>query len=350
MASRQFLSRYFTDNKTWNEWLDLKRQEWRDLVALIASDVRDEFKMRAIAILLVPHYRFLPFKWRDDSSLHNLLFLHERPIKVGELSEELRSFVATLIMMYAGLAKDYPHDDDIFSSLRIYNRYVIDFLKVLPEEDQLATELFESYELRDPVVFANMDDCSGYNPLYGILNEEIPEKWKRLASQKMQAIITSEVNGKSAPRVEHEEALKWYADQIQLPLSGEGGVRYGADLFASQVDFIISLPAAGNRGLFNSWQVGPILKIISGDERRPLRHRFARHVILENTEDFKKFSVYDSATKRAAQAMLKEFDSDQELTPVLQKLIANAGKRFQRNAEHASAEQRKVDDVLSKMK
>ncbi|MEK7116676.1 MAG: hypothetical protein AAB837_00745 [Patescibacteria group bacterium] len=348
---RAFLSRSLQldrEDKIWKAWLDLKQREWRDLATLIKSDVRDEFKMRAITILLVPHFQFLPFKWPNNSSLTNLLFLTERPVKSSELPDKLREFERWLITMYVEVAREYADEEKIHSALTYYNRYVLDFLAILPENSREAEEVFGCYELRDPVVFSNMDDCSGYNPLYPILNEEIPEKWKRAASVKMHEIIMAEQKGKERPRENHENALQWYVEQIQLPLVGsDGTIRYSAELLAFQIDFVLGLSGIGEKRLFNDWNVGKILKILSGGQYLELRHRFARHVAFRTIDPF---FVHDSNTKHAAKAMLTEFSDDADLVSKLTEVVKNCRIKEEEATKYHQVQVNREQSVLKQMK
>ena len=341
------------NDKVWKSWLDLQKQEWRDFVVLIRSDVRKEFKLRAIAVLLVPHRNCLPFEWRDNSSLENLLFLrgNDDLFKIPELPEELRVFAAELVYRCAQeVLRTWRHDDKVYSSLFYYNNYVMDFLKILPENDPMAEKLFSVYQLNDPVVFYNMDDASGYNPLYPILNENIPEKWKGLAVTRMHEIISAEISGKSKPRAEHEDALRCYLSESTLSLYGkDGGIRYSTELFASQIEFVLGLPNIQNRGLFENYKVWHILQILSGDRYRELRYRLARYAVLENTEEFKRFSVYDRDTRCAAEAMLSEFGNDAELTSALQNLLGKAEERFREDASARAQQKSKTQNVLNQM-
>lgn len=346
------------NDQVWKLWLDLKAQGWRDLVVLIRSDVRQEFKMRAIAVLLVPHWSYLPFEWRDEdkSTIQNLLFLrgNDDLFKVSELSEGLRNFMMELVYRGAKevlmLQKMLKHNVKILLSLFYYNCYILDFLKVLPENDPMAEKLFSVYQLNDSVVFVNMEDASGYNPLYTILNDDIPEKWKRLAIAKMHEIITAEESGRQKPRAEHEEALRCYMSQVMLPLAGGNGqIRYSVELFAAQLEFILGLPTIRDRGLFQSYNVERILLIIAEDRYKNLRHRLARHVVLENKREFTEFNIYDGSTKRAAEAMLAEFRTDTELVFALRPLLDKAEERFRKEDNHRSRQKAKTQDVLSQM-
>lgn len=337
------------EDKVWEAWLNVEQREWRDLVALIKSEVRDEFKMRAIAILLVPHFQFLPFTWwPNQGSLTNLLFLSDRPVKPSELPDNLREFERRLLTMYVEVAREYADDEKVHSALTYYNRYALDFLALLPEKSKEAEEMFGCYELRDPVVFCNMDNCSGYNPLYSVLNEEIPEKWKRVASIKMHNIIMEEQSGKKKPREDFEDALRWYVGQIQLPLfSDDGTIRYSAELFAFQVGFVLGLSVINERCLFNDWNVGKILNILSGDQYRELRHRFARHVAFRTADPF---FVYDKNTNRAAKAMLAEFSDDAELVSKLNEIVKNGRVKEEEATRYHQAQRSKEQSVLEQMR
>ncbi len=353
---RYFLSAHckLRRHQVWKAWLNLGNQEWRDLVKLIRSEVAEEFKKRAIAILLVPEMGSLPFEWQDrDIRVRNYLFLkgHEDLFKVSELPPTLRDFTSELVWRCAlEVMRKWHADKEIYVSLNYYNSYIIDFLKILPEDDPTAEKLFAVYQLNDPVVFWNMDDASGYNPLYPILNEDIPEKWKRMAITKMHEIIASEVIGQSWCRTDHEEALPCYLDKVLRCLYGKDRkIHYSVGLFASQLEFVLGLPGIRDRGLFQSHQVGQILQIISGDQYQDLRHRLARYIVLENTKDSEKFTVWDRDTKHAAEAMLEEFNLDIELASALQKLLSEAEERFCKEDEEKSRQNTRENDVLSQM-
>jgi hypothetical protein len=249
--------------------------------------------------------------------------------------------------MYVEVAREYSDDENVHLALTYYNRYALDFLALLPENSKEAEEVFGCYELRDPVIFMNIDDCSGYNPLYPLLNEEIPEKWKRAASVKMHNIIMAEQSGKTKPREDFEDALRWYVDQIQLPLiSDDGTIRYSTELFAFQVGFVLGLSVINERRLFNNWNVGKILKILSGDQHRELRHRFARHVAFRTADPF---FVHDKNTNRAAKAMLAEFSDDAELVAKLNEIVKNGRVKEEGATRYHQAQRSKEQSVLEQM-
>lgn len=231
-----FGSRPLTEeDRVWEEWLGLekRRRESRDLADLIRSDVRDEFKARAITILLAPAFRFVPFKWDEDphTSLKNYLFLNM--IELKSLPEKLLRFTAELVCNNIDLVRERMNNDEGRDALYTYNNYVIVFLGVLPAEDELTQRLFDRFSINDPVVFWNMYDASGYNPLERLFwAENVPEHWKRLADEQMRRVIMAEVSGEANPREEWEEALSRYSYAIQLPLGAERPV-YSNELFVS---------------------------------------------------------------------------------------------------------------------
>lgn len=340
------------DDSIWQSWLKLKKQEWRDLVALIRSNVKDEFKMRAIAVLLVPDYSVLPFKWQNEYSLKNSLNLrgHSDMFKISELPQKLRDFTTKLIhISVMEITTNWRHDKEVYGLLSYYNCYIIDCLKILPVDDPMAEQLFMGYQLNDPVVFDNMDYASGYNPLATILNAKIHEKWKSLASAKMHNIILAEESGQLSPRAGHEKALECYSRAIPIPHSNDEHLAYSSDLFGLQLQFILGFTNIGNRDLFQHHAVGRILRIIASEKYKALRHRFARHIIIDNTEQFKRFCIYDQEDDKIAKAMLAEFEFDKELASALKLLLVEAKKRFADRAYEESRKEIEVQQVLQQM-
>ncbi len=339
-----FLSDHTTSTRdgeaAWKSWLDLKDQEWRDLVILIGSDVRGEFKKRALAVLFAPDLRCLPFEWREDVASENYLFLqgNDDLITISELSRELRDFVAELIRLGAlELVATREHDGRADRFLCYYNRYILDFLKILPKNDPMAEKLFSVYQL---------GDISGHHPIHPILNEDIPRKWKKRAVARTHEIILAEVKDQSKSRAPDRKALRCYVREI-TPSSG--CKNYGVKLFASQVEFVLGLPGIRNLALFDGFNLCSMLQILSGDQYRDLRHRLARYVVLENTGEFSQYEIYEKDTKRSAEAMLSEFASDQELSTALRKALVKAKKHFQEDAKYRSSQEIKEQAVLSRM-
>jgi hypothetical protein len=347
---QNFLSDSFNskeDEEIWKKWAHFKVRERKDLIALLASEVRDQFKKQALAVSLVPDFQLLPVAWPDRDYASNFLSFN-KIIEPEELSESLRLFAMQLLQLCVSVARD-SEDDTIRSTLYVYNTYVIQFLKILPEDSPEAETVFNCYELRDPVVFYNPDDCSGYNPLYQILNEkQLSEKWKWRASEKMHEIILEEQSGKRKPRRKYEDALYCYTDQIQLPLNGTDGIiRYGTALFAFQLEFLLALPAIHKNSFLRQYNLLKILTILSEDVHRELRHRLAQHMVFRKNE---KFEINSSESMKAAYKMIDDFSSDSQLTFVLTDSLVNfSGKKEQHEAT-AKNKLREEEKILAQMR
>ena len=341
-------------DRLWNAWLDLnldEEREPRDLHPLLASDVRKEFKARAIIVLLAPDLKLLPFRWDDkDSSLRNYLCLGWLNIKA--IPQELVSFAGELVCQNIDYALG-EKDEKVRGSLFEYNKLILQFLAVLPEDDDLANRLFSRYQINDPIAYMNMEDVSGYNPLLKIFcAEDVSNKWKMLADKQMRDRIIAEVEGHEKPREEWEVALRCYTDHIETSnYDGHGG--YSRTLLASQIRFITELPGVEgyDRELFSSGQVIHIMKAIPRKDLRETRHKLARLVVLRKTKGHSKFSVWDPESRAAANLMLREFGAkDQELAAKLNAMITEANRNEAKNTHAQRKQQQKARDVLSQMK
>lgn len=341
--------------QTWEQWVALNRiREWRALRDLLTTDASDAFKARALALLFAPRLDWAPFKWKKASGNHVSLWLHREKgtLRLSDLSPRLLKFVVELLVLNAGVALALEVDE-VHRTIPQYNPLIIQALAVLPEDSEDAQRLFGLYQLNDSAPFWNMDAASGYNPFERILNEEVPEKWKRLADEKMREIILAEQEGKSVPRQEHEAALDNYVSHIQLGFYGEK-FPYSAGLLASQVDFILTVPNTDGRELFDSWRVYPILKLLEsdvGNDHKELCHRLARHVVLGNRGDHGAFWIHDQGTRNAAEYMSREFGaSDPELRERLDQIIADGDVRDRDEQANARRRAAEADAVAAAMR
>jgi hypothetical protein len=351
----QFLSRFSStvhpdeENRIWNAWLDLKNtRESSDLTILLKSDVRQEFKFRVLIVLLAPDLNVLPFRWDDKDRLRNYLSLHL--INVQTLSQDLVDFTGELVCQNIDyvLAKK---DAKLYEALFIYNSLILQFLAVLPEDNDLAERLFRRYQINDPVPYQNLESMSGYNPLRHILcARDVPLKWKVLADKQMQDRIVAEVEGRAKPREDWENALQCYASHIQVNYDGHGG--YSRELFASQIRFITELPGVEgySRALFKSWQLIYFMEAISGEELRETRHKLARLVVFSKTKNTSRFTVCDAESRLAAELMLREFGTvDLELAAKLDELLTYANHQAAKSLEEQAQKQQKANEVLNLM-
>ena len=340
------------ETRLWNAWLDLgNKKESRDLQSLLASDLRKEFKIRALVVLLAPDLRALPFRWDDTQhSLQNYLFLDWVNVKI--LPQELVRLAGELICQNI----DYvlgEKEEKIMEALAKYNNLILQFLAMLPEDDELSTRLFSRYQINDPIAYWNMEDASGYAPLRNIFcSENVPTKWKLLADKQMQNRIVAEFGGREQPREDWEVALKCYIEHIQMS-NYDGRVGYSRELLATQIRFITGLPGIEDyeKDLFSSWQIAHILEAIPGEDLRGTRHKLVRLTVLRKTKEHSGFSVWNPESRRAADLMLREFGTeDQELSTKLNAMITEANQREAQNAQLQRLQQQKANDLLSQMK
>ena len=336
-------------DNVWDEWLALEKQECGDLAELLKSKVADAFKARALTILLAPEIRFVPFKWigRGDSKDYDYLFFSDR-IVLADLSPQLQEFVFRLLEL--NIDTVYGSDDEeLLKSAVYYNRFIIAGLEILDENDPRADRLFSRYCINDPVSFWNMDYASGYNPFYAILCAKVPEKWKKIADDKMREIIRAEKAGTAKPRREWEDALSNYAGHIQLGLYSEQ-FPYGTELLASQMDFIISLPNIEGKEYLGSWKIGQLLGMLKGDEYKDIRHRLARNVVFTNRGEHDGFRVYSEETMTAVLVMFDEFGGvDTELGKKLGEIIDQGKERELKRQSVVSEKKKQTDVVIEKM-
>jgi len=332
--------------EVWKNWLDLGEQKC-NLHELIKSDVKDAFKARAITILLAPDIKLVPFVWREKD-VKNYLFIES--IKLADLSPKLQDFTVKLLEL--GIDSISPEDahEDARNALFFYGKLILQALVVLKEDDPRAAWLADRYEINDPIPYENIDSSSGYEPFRSILSADVPEKWKRLADKKIRNIICAEQEDRIQPRGDWEEALGRYASHIQIGFYGEK-FPYSAELFASQVSFILHLPRITGRALFPMYHAGKILKMLAGDAYKYIRHRFARYMILADHGNHGAYRVYDEETMTGALMMFDEFGGgDSELCSRLKPIITEGQREIQERQTSARATNARVNEVLSRMR
>ncbi len=324
------------DDYVWDQWLNLEKERTGGIRGFLASDVRDTFKARVIAISLAPENGFMPFTWYEK-----YISLWDN-ITLSDFSSELQGFVFKLIRLSVDEVSN-SGDEDLRKTLSFYNKIILQGLALLPEDDPMAKELFSRYHL--PIPFWNMEDSSGYNPFLSILRASVPEKWKRLADEKMREIIRLEEKGCLSPRSEWEKALKRYVEHIQLG-SCTGRLTYDTDLFASQIEFIIGFDVPENKISFNRWHVRAILTLLRDEKYVNLRHEFARYAIIRND-----FEIICEPTYLAATLILEEFgNKDQELRKRLIQIINKGKERLEKEREITRTKEKEFHSIMQKMK
>lgn len=348
------------EDKVWKQWVDYMNRDTRSLVNLLFSDVRDGFKRRALFLLLVPSADFNPIYWKKEVGK----FYHGSDFLKG-LSSDFLSYATDLVVEFCTILKpqhcDRPKNiaeggggitvfmqipDKYHDALDFYNRCILRLLALLPLEQ--GERIFPLFSLRDISTFRNLENVSGYKPFEQILYVDIDEKWKRAADAEMRRIIQNELAGRAQPREKWEDALHCYANIIQTQLYGK--VNYSRELFADQIQFLVDDRHSGNH-LIEYWNVFRIFDILSDGEYRELRHRIARFVVLNYSDQHSCFRIYDSETALVADQMMEEFgESDPELANRLKVLIKEGEERKAENVACTTRERKKEEDILSQMK
>jgi len=308
-----------TTNKTWNTWVDVSLRSSQDLLEMAYDhSCIDEYRKRALFLLLTPNTRLAPFLWKSREPFHYL----NSEIDFRKLSPPLRAHTIHWLVKFI----DYVHFSvfDLerkFVILEAYNNYLLQLLSLLPLEDNEADTVFSYLSINDTVPWQseNKTISSGYTPvkkLWG--NPQIPDKWKKLADSRMRIIIQSELKGKTAPRLEHENALKCYTKHIQaLPLV-EQILSYDKDFLADQIKFIISLEVS-NQNLIQLYSLSLILQTLKEEKYKELRHSLVRFALLRDGN----FKVNNEETKSIIENILNEFHQDGEVVKAIQNQIEN---------------------------
>jgi hypothetical protein len=343
------------EDNGWKLWVDLKNREVKDLIDLLSSKVKDSYKRRALFLLIAPAADFNPIYWKNSvgNFYHGTEFLEK-------LSPELLNYSADLIAQFSTILKPqhnyrprciseggggltmYMHIPDKYhGALRFYNNCIFTLLILLPLEQ--GEKIFPLFSLNDISTFWNMDDASGYNPFRNLLyNEEINERWKKIADMAMHKIILDEIEQKRKPREDWENALSSYADIIQMQLYSK--LKCSVELFAEQMQFIID-HREKDIGLINGWNIIKIFNVLSDSRYKELRHQISRFVVLEDN----KLSIYDDKTRQAADQMLADFSDDIELVEKIKILIEEEKKNKARDIEILSKKQELENDILAQM-
>jgi len=310
---------------TWQEWVDFEDRSIIDLISLIESkEVRPIFKKRAIILLLAPLSFKTPFYWKATREL-NADFIEE-------LSTPLAKYTFETILKFRKILKKNDEQQGFYNSC---------FLELLknPNLNQDNKNLI----IKEYAVFKQWP----YTYVYGQTRPEplslalesyaVPEDIKRKIDAKAREIILNyHVREKRTSNRyerlflnEYAEMLQWFAGR-SLP--------YSKDFFADQIDFIISLEEIRTRGLFNSFKIVEILKILADAKYKDLRYRFSRFILFHPAANE---SIIYTGKEKVARMIEKEFaekDSD----------IKNRLQELQRKAEIREEEQREREERKKK--
>ena len=292
-----------SDDIAWEDWVNHKNREGRDLRNLLKENVRDSIKARALYLLLV----------YDRSHGKSIYWNRKLYPLFGEftfpenLSPELLNFSADMIVEFLpkiGNLRD-PSDSHAFY---FYCNAMINLMTLLDLEE--SKKLLEHFPLND---YQNVTGCKPFGML---LNDKmIPDELKSIATDSMIEIIRSEKR-----RGYYKEAIGCFASTIQLNLHSRELIPYGTDLFARQIDFLISQKA--KKKIIDDFNVETILSIFDNEEYATFRKRFIRFVILEDGD--RKYNINDESKLNSAKNMFKEVKNsrDRKLIKALEKIIS----------------------------
>jgi hypothetical protein len=347
------------EDEVWKRWVDFKERKSKDLVEFLSSDVRDNFKRRAVFILLVPSADFNILYWKQKIGKfsENTDFLKvltsDQLEYVADLIIEFSSVLMPMFTSCPGMTVRESVTEKYTNALNYYNSCILYLLAVLPEEK--AKKIFSHYSLIDISTYCSMSDSSGYDPFGNLLLMEIDEKWKKMADDRMCEIINDEIAGKTTPRVKREEALPQYAGIIQTMLCGK--ISYSLEFLASQVQFIVD-NGQYKAGLFSSYEIIKLFNLFLGDEYKELRHTIARYVLLEESESGSScFTIYSKETQQAVDQILEEFKDDIKLVEKISDLEEESRRRnvelevYRVKEQSAEVEKKAAEEyILDQMK
>jgi hypothetical protein len=321
------------DDKFWKDWVDFKNREWRDLYDLIASDVRPEFKRRAIFILLAPDMTCIPFYFKQK---FNHKYWCDRKF-ILNLDHELALFTAELVSGFCRLFIDFGENSKHIAPLDFYNHCIINLLHQIPDKN--AEELLKLFQI---------DLLSEYVFFHYILkNDKVPFRWKKVVDSRMREIIKDEKEGRGSvtSKVRGESAVECYAEIIERLITKEDPLPYHFDLCVNQIGFIIDNSTDDEEfPLLSCSDLPTYLKLFGGDDCRALRLKIARYLILHKFEEFK---ICDSDILEASQRVFIEFgDSDRELFDVLSPAIKIGQESWIKRTQDAYNHKMKVLRIL----
>ncbi len=319
-------------DQTWNAWLNEGRSS-TSLRELLSSSAREEFKARAIAVLLIPDFRLLPFQSRFVFESESPNYLNMFAFSAESCPAPLRLFAAEVLYECVKFVVEDGRTDFI-QALTGYNELILQFLAFLPEKSELAVKLFSYFRINDVKEYRIQDERTGYRPFGALLsNTRVHEKWKRLADEQMREHVTAELTGQAKPRVEWEEALPLYVAHVYTANGGQI-LLYSDELFASQLDWLLSLPDIDRQAtpIFSSEEAHKLMRrLLFRGNNRVLCHRLVRHVVLHRgTDGNPTFSVNHGGDRTFAENILDEFgDQDPELHDRLPDLLESYKTRCQ---------------------
>ncbi len=348
------------EDEIWKQWVDYRRRENRDLIALLSSDVRDSFKKRAIFLLLVPAEDFNPIYWKEKVGK----FYH-RPDFLRGLNTDFLNYATNIIVEFhkvlrpkhqsrpehitqsgGGMTLFVSIPDKYHDALVFYNNCILVLLELLPHEQ--CKRIFPFYSIQDISSFCNMENASGYNPFRVLLGaSNIDETWKRIADWTMRSIIQEEIAGKTKPREEWESALTCYANIIDFQLYGKK-LDYSVTMFADQMQFLIN-EAHFEYSIIRKRSIPRMYRILSDEHHQELRRLIVRFVVLGNGD--KEFSIHSAGDIEIAEMMLGELKKeDHEVAERIKAAIDKGNKLIAECQKEQANYKQAEEDIMNQMR
>lgn len=328
---------------TWRRWLEYRRRGIHDIYEVLKGRYREEFKKRALFILLVPNYDWIPWPWKKEFDSDGNVFGSDAGLKKFSLSPDLIDYTAYLVRGYVQLLQTEPDVviKDAPRALTTYNEYLLQLIGM--SEHNVAKSLFKLFSLRDITVWASPEKASGYNPFRRLLySKGVPAIWKKLADSEMRITVTAEIRGKQHPRTAHEDACECYVEIVKEAQYHKDSME--VELFADQISFIVQYCPQGKE-LFRSWEVEDILNMLVAEEHHAVRDRLIKFVVFQNGKGF-----YVSGEKdlKLAKKMLT-LTENKVVMLMLNKLITIGILTIRRDSAAANRERAKEDAILNRM-
>lgn len=321
------------DEVIWKRWVDFQDRDWDDLIRLLSSDVKDEFKKRAIFLLLVPakgfsHTYWLNYGWKF---YHGFGFLRTLSQELLVFASGLMAefFMASKSMKDKDIAKHMLTKGALQDALVFYNNSMLILLKLLPDDQ--AERVFPLYSLQSVSKFINHGGTHSFRPFIELMSSEIGEKWKRAADAEMRNVVQGGTE---------ELALQDYVSVVQI--RSENYSKYSLELLEDQVKFLLSRYPER----IKVWTGGDSLfYFLGGEAEKELRRRVAKLALLGQPR-----KMISGEPLKIASRVLKEFESDQELADELRILIRESEEEL---AERVAGEIEKANDekkILAQMR
>ncbi|MFH0952321.1 MAG: hypothetical protein V1838_03990 [Patescibacteria group bacterium] len=288
-----------SDEQLWRQWAN-KTHSIPDLLRFLGSEVKEPFKKRVIAILLVPDRKHLQFYWEGSVNPgSDTDFFHH-------LSPELLRYAWALVSQFGRKAKDI----ETIAYYNICSGYIFHYLN----DDRVREEILQRY------IFVGLDSTTIYydtltpGPLRRLLEpRSISDQWKREADCRYRELIKAEIA--AGRKLHNSDYLLCEYGKIL----GFGRIipNYSVELYADQIEFVIAQTGLKVHGIFFWDSVYRVFQVLANDKYRDLRHRYTRFMLFDNGGW--PFGISDNSSE-AIDMMENEFCDDLEIATRLREL------------------------------